>query len=86
MKRNLKAIYEDGVFRPLEPVDCAEHQTVELVWTDGPSDEASLVDPEYQKYCRDMGKNAGTIEEVRQALAKIPGSLSEFIRTERDAD
>ncbi len=30
MDKNLKAIYENGVFRPLEPVALPEHQTVTL--------------------------------------------------------
>ena len=30
MTRHLKAIYEGGVFRPLEPVEIAEHQEVSL--------------------------------------------------------
>ncbi len=30
MDKNLKAIYENGVFRPLEPVALSEHQTVTL--------------------------------------------------------
>ena len=28
MTRHLKAIYEGGVFRPLEPVHIAEHQAL----------------------------------------------------------
>ena len=31
MLQHLKAIYEDGVFRPLEPVQLEEHQEVNLV-------------------------------------------------------
>lgn len=31
MSQNLKAIYERGVFRPLEPVQLHEHQEVTLV-------------------------------------------------------
>jgi predicted DNA-binding antitoxin AbrB/MazE fold protein len=31
MTRHLKAIYEGGVFRPLEPVEIAEHQEVSLL-------------------------------------------------------
>jgi predicted DNA-binding antitoxin AbrB/MazE fold protein len=31
MTRHLKAIYEGGVFRPLEPVAFAEHQEVSLL-------------------------------------------------------
>ncbi len=30
MDKNLKAIYENGVFRPLEPVTLPEHQEVTL--------------------------------------------------------
>lgn len=31
MSQHVKAIYEDGVFRPLEPVRLEEHQEVTLV-------------------------------------------------------
>lgn len=31
MTQHLKAIYEGGVFRPLEPVQLAEHQEVNLL-------------------------------------------------------
>ncbi|WP_416274724.1 antitoxin family protein [Lamprobacter sp.] len=31
MHQHLRAIYEDGVFRPLEPVHIEEHQEVTLV-------------------------------------------------------
>ena len=31
MSRHLKAVYEHGVFRPLEPVGLQEHQEVTLV-------------------------------------------------------
>ena len=30
VEQQLKAVYEDGVFRPLEPVDLDEHQQVTL--------------------------------------------------------
>jgi predicted DNA-binding antitoxin AbrB/MazE fold protein len=42
MTHYLKAIYEDGVFRPLEPVQIAEHQEVSLLveTPDEPRDEA----------------------------------------------
>ena len=31
MTQHLRAVYEDGVFRPLEPVQLEEHQQVNLV-------------------------------------------------------
>jgi predicted DNA-binding antitoxin AbrB/MazE fold protein len=43
MTQHLKAIYEDGVFRPLEPVRLAEHQEVTLV-LERPEPAASSVD------------------------------------------
>lgn len=30
MEKTIKAVYENGVFRPLEHVDCREHQIVSL--------------------------------------------------------
>ena len=39
MTRQLKAVYEDGVFRPLDPVRLKEHQEVTLV-LEGPEESA----------------------------------------------
>jgi predicted DNA-binding antitoxin AbrB/MazE fold protein len=84
--RHLTAIYENGTFRPLEPVDLPERQTVEIIWTEAASPNGFATDPEFQHYCRNVGQVARPIEEVRKALAKIPDSMSEFIRKERDAE
>ena len=37
MSQSLKAVYEEGVFRPLEPVNLDEHQQVTLI-VDSPAD------------------------------------------------
>jgi predicted DNA-binding antitoxin AbrB/MazE fold protein len=84
--RHFIAIFENGVFRPLEPVDCPEHEKVDVIWRRGRVAEDDLVDPDCERYCRKVGHKAKPIEEVRQSLAKIPGSLSDFVRMERDAD
>jgi predicted DNA-binding antitoxin AbrB/MazE fold protein len=84
--RHLVAIYENGIFRPLEPVDLPERQTVAIIWMESPSPNEPLIDTEFQRYCRKFSQGAPPIEEVRQALAKIPDSMTEFIRTERDAE
>ncbi|MFZ1493648.1 MAG: antitoxin family protein [Candidatus Competibacter denitrificans] len=34
MSKNLKAVYENGIFRPLEPVDLTEHQEVTITVPD----------------------------------------------------
>ncbi len=47
MTQHLKAVYEDGVFRPLEPVRLKEHQEVTLVLetTEGAASETSEEKP-----------------------------------------
>lgn len=34
MSKSLKAVYENGIFRPLEPVDLTEHQEVTITVSD----------------------------------------------------
>jgi predicted DNA-binding antitoxin AbrB/MazE fold protein len=41
MSQSLKAIYEDGVFKPLEPVSLNEHQQVTLEILDLPASTGS---------------------------------------------
>lgn len=83
MTKNLQAIYQGGVLRPLEPLDLEEEQLVNLTITD----EASLepwLDTECIAACADEADNATTLEEVRAALAKITGSLTDDFIAERE--
>jgi hypothetical protein len=68
----------------LEPVDVAEHQqgTVTLVDTVKPG--VDWLDTDYMARSAHEEGEAPTLDEVRQALAKIPGSLTEDFRAERD--
>jgi predicted DNA-binding antitoxin AbrB/MazE fold protein len=43
MSQLINAIYEDGVLKPLDPLNLAEHQRVWLRIGTGPSQEADLV-------------------------------------------
>ena len=45
MTRHLKAIYEGGVFRPLEPVQIAEHSEVSLL-VETPDGHGAETDPD----------------------------------------
>lgn len=84
MTRTIQAIYEKGAFHPLEPVSCSERERV-LLTVESPhhADEA-VVDEEFIAYCESQSDTTVSLEAVRQALAKIPGSLVDDIRAERD--
>ena len=85
MAKKFKAVYENGVLRPLEPLLLKEHQQVIVKVTD-PLDR--WVDHKFLKQVKRevaLRGPAPSLEEVRAALAKIPGNLSDDIRAERDS-
>jgi predicted DNA-binding antitoxin AbrB/MazE fold protein len=86
MHREIEAIYEDGVLRPLEKLSLRPKQRVFLRIDEAPGAAADLEDKSFESYCRAEGDPNITLEEVRQALAAIPGSLSEACSAERDED
>jgi predicted DNA-binding antitoxin AbrB/MazE fold protein len=79
---SLQAIYEKGVLRPLEPLALKEHQQVQVTVTD--EDEADWEDTAFLRHFESQADDSITIEQVRTALAKIPGSMVEDFRRERD--
>ena len=83
MTKNLQAVYEGGLLRPLEPLSLRENQQVNLVI----SDELSLepwLDAEYHAACASEADEGPSLEEVRAALAKIPGTLTQDFILERE--
>jgi predicted DNA-binding antitoxin AbrB/MazE fold protein len=84
MTRTVQAIYENGAFRPLEPVNCQEHECVVLTVENAATAEEKLIDHEFLAYCETQADDTVSLEDVRRALAKIPGSLADDIRAERD--
>jgi len=82
----LSAIYEDGVLRPLEPLPLAEHQQVRVTVSDVSADRADpWIDHDYMASIDALHEPEPSLEEVRRALSKIPGNLSDDIRAQRDA-
>jgi predicted DNA-binding antitoxin AbrB/MazE fold protein len=84
------AIYENGTLRPLEHIELSENQQVRVtVWpkvTDpGLRGLEDLIDWEYMEECRERAAEGPvpTLEEVREMLSKIPGSLADDIIAER---
>jgi predicted DNA-binding antitoxin AbrB/MazE fold protein len=84
MSRTIQAIFTNGAFRPLEPIQCREQERVVITVENADTAEESLLDHDFLKYCETQADDSVSLEDVRQALAKIPGSLANDIRGERD--
>jgi len=79
----IDAVYENGLLRPLQPLDLAEHEHVVL----NVSRAAALPDRsgaavEYVESLRREARDAEPapgLEEVRRRLRQIPGSMADEI-------
>ena len=87
MTREVEAVYENGMLRPLEPLPLAEHQHVKVTVSEIPGDPlASMIDQTFQEEARQEVAAAGHIpthEEVRRMTARDSSCWSEAILAER---
>lgn len=81
MSKQLAVIYENGVFRPLQSVSLPEHHHAIVIIPDA---EEDWLDTEFMDNCAREVRSDISLEQVRQALASISGSLAEDILAERD--
>jgi predicted DNA-binding antitoxin AbrB/MazE fold protein len=81
MNKHLPVIYENGVFRPLQPVTLPEHHHATVLLPDG---EEEWLDTSFMDRCAQEVQGEVSLEHVRQALASIPGSLADDLLAERD--
>ena len=76
MRKRVEVIYENGVLRPVGPMpaDFKENQrlTITIESRGLPAGWLAAADPTV------------SLEAVRQALAKIPGTLAEAVAAERE--
>lgn len=87
MTKQVEAVYENGVLRPLEPLSLEEHQRVTVTVSAEEDSLASIIDLAFVARVRKEVEEMDyipSLEEVRKILSKIPGSLSEDIRAERE--
>jgi predicted DNA-binding antitoxin AbrB/MazE fold protein len=82
MTRSLQAVYENGVLRPLEPLPLNENQQVTVTVSD--QEEGDWLDATFLRYLEAQADESVTLEQVRSALSKIPGSMVDDFRRERD--
>jgi predicted DNA-binding antitoxin AbrB/MazE fold protein len=83
----VEAVYEDGVLKPLQPLDLTEHEHVVVSVTKVSSAAGPAVDIEFLESLRTDLRDAGPapgLEEVRRRLAKIPGSMTDDFIGERE--
>ena len=85
MVRQLEAIYENGVLRPLEPLQLEESQRVMIFLSDQTAPHPLRDEDAHAQARAEVAQldHIPTIEEVRAALSVIPGSMSEFVIQER---
>jgi predicted DNA-binding antitoxin AbrB/MazE fold protein len=86
MVQHVEAVYENGVLRPLEPLDLLDSQrvihTVAIPESAGSTRDMKLLE-------RVRAEVAGmtdipSLEEVQRMLSIIPGSLTEDFAAERE--
>jgi predicted DNA-binding antitoxin AbrB/MazE fold protein len=78
MSNQLKAIFEDGVFRPLQPVHWPEHQRVTVTLDEGAAISAdldvradfSLTPERWQAFCDALDAPAKDIPALRKLLTE----------------
>ena len=82
--RQFDAIYENGVLRPLGPVDLPEHQRLCVVVKQPAHGLAEVLDWDAHQLAATEGDDRVSLEEVQRALAKIDGSMAEAVSAQRD--
>jgi predicted DNA-binding antitoxin AbrB/MazE fold protein len=77
MSKQLEAVYENGVLRPLQPLGLRDQQHVMVTVSEIPN---------YQAWAKaqllEIGPAPG-LEAIQRQLASIPVSMSDFITDER---
>jgi predicted DNA-binding antitoxin AbrB/MazE fold protein len=85
LKQQVEAIYENGVLKPLAPLDLVEHERVSLViGANGENAKDDADSTDYASVIAEEGDPSIAWEHVQALLAKLPGSLAEDFDRERD--
>jgi predicted DNA-binding antitoxin AbrB/MazE fold protein len=85
MPLQVDAVYENGVLRPLQPLDLTEHEQVVVSVVKVTSGRSSLAVEYIERIKREQrdAEPAPGHEELRRRLAKIPGSMAAEIVADR---
>ena len=85
MHEQVEVVYENGVLRPLGPLPAGlrEHQHLSVTLST-PGSPADRLDAAFVAAAQRDADVAVSLEEVRQILAKVPGSLAEAVAARRE--
>ena len=88
MVKHIEVIYTQGVFRPSAPLEVqfeeGQHLTL-ILPENGAEVEPFEEDEDLRQWCAEQaGEKVPSLEEVRQSLSKIPGSMADVVIAERD--
>jgi len=84
MAKTVQAVYRNGVLQPLEPLALQDMQQVTVTIADLPAIDEELAGYFTPEEWASAVHDDITWDEVRQALSKIPGSLSEAVIAQRE--
>ena len=85
MTRQLEAIFQGGMLRPLQPLNLLEDQKVVVtVATIPETKEDEFLDEDFHRYCESHADYSVTLEQVRRESSSIPGSLADDIIADRE--
>ena len=79
-----EAVYENGVLRPLQPVDLPEHQRLSVTVNELADPMAEVLDWDAHELAAIEGDEGVSLEDVQRRLSKIPGSMAAVVAAERD--
>lgn len=83
MERTLQAVFKDGVLQPLEPLRLEEMQQVTVTITDSPAIDDDLAGYFTPEEWAAAARDDVTWDDVRPALTRISGSLSDAVIAQR---
>ena len=85
--KHIEVIYRHGIFRPAAPLELALEEGQHLTFMlpeHGAEVEPFEVDEDLRQWCAEQaGEKVPSLEDVRQTLSKIPGSMADVVIAER---
>lgn len=84
MEKTFEAVFENGVLRPLETLPISERQHVLVTISTIPETAADVAGYFEREEWEAAMIDDISLDEVRRALASIPGSLADAVIASRD--
>jgi len=85
--KHIEVIYTHGVFCPAAPLELALEEGQHLTFIlpeNGAEVESFEEDEDLRRWCAEQaGEKVPSLEDVRQSLSKIPGSMADVVIAER---